>query len=54
MDASRGVYQEHRPALGEVDSDPVLRAAEIRVEVADDLRQLAGRVCLYGALHPDS
>lgn len=44
LDASRGLYQEHHAALGDVDSDPVLKAAEIRVEVADELRQLAGRV----------
>jgi hypothetical protein len=49
LDASRGLYQELRPTLGDVNSDPLLRAAQIRVEVADELRQLAGRV--YGALH---
>lgn len=53
MDASSELYQEHRPALGDVDSDAMLRAAQIRVEVADELRQLAGRVCLCGALHPN-
>jgi hypothetical protein len=52
LDASRDLYQEHRPALGDVDSDPVFRAVQIRVEVADVLRQLTGRVCLNGALHP--
>ena len=52
MDASRYLHQDHRPALGDVDSDPVLSAAQIRVEVADELRQLTGRVCLYGALSP--
>lgn len=51
MDASRGLYLEHRSDLGDADGDPVLTAAQIRVDVADELRQLAGRVCLYGALH---